>query len=48
MILSRFERREIERIIDPVERRRREDDLRRRYPKAEQARWLQRKVRKKK
>jgi DNA primase len=48
MILSRFERREIERIIDPVERRRREEDLRRRYPKAEQARWLQRKVRKKK
>jgi hypothetical protein len=48
MILSRFERREIDGISDPVERRRREDDLRRRYPKAEQARWLQRKVRKKK
>lgn len=48
MILSRVERREIEGIADPVERRRREADLRRRYPKAEQARWLQRKVRKKK
>jgi DNA primase len=48
MILSRFERREIEAISDPVERRRREEDLRRRYPKAEHARWLQRKVRKRK
>jgi hypothetical protein len=34
--------------VDPIERRRRLDDLLRRYGKAEQARWLQRAVRKRK
>jgi DNA primase len=48
VLLSRPERREIDRITDPVERRRRLDDLLRRYEKAEQARWLQRAVRKRK
>ena len=47
-LLSRPERREIDRIVDPIERRRRLDDLLRRYGKAEQARWLQRAVRKRK
>jgi DNA primase len=47
-LLSRAERREIDRIADPVERRRKLDDLLRRYGKAEQARWLQRAVRKRK
>ncbi|HEU4829594.1 MAG TPA: DNA primase [Gemmatimonadales bacterium] len=48
VLLSRPERREIDRIVDPIERRKRLDDLLRRYGKAEQARWLQRAVRKRK
>ena len=47
-LLSRPERREIDRIMDPIERRRRLDDLLRRYGKVEQARWIQRAVRKRK
>lgn len=45
-LLSRPERREIERLEDPAERRRRFDDLRRRYPRAESASSWQRSVRK--